>query len=119
MTDEELIKQLRDQRDYKCDLAADRIQQLLKANKGLAQAWATVSVKREMTEAKLDKAVTALRDLVSTKGLIDQTEYNYKSIKRRRALLAELAEKKLSQYAELRVCTGKLQKMLAELEKTE
>lgn len=58
MTDEELIIQLRQEGyDYfgttYSDEAADRIEMLLEGNKGLAEAFATVSVKREMAEAKL------------------------------------------------------------------
>lgn len=40
MTDEELIRLLRDQRDYKCDLAADRIEGL---NAKLAKALAMLA----------------------------------------------------------------------------
>ena len=61
MTDEELIKRLRSLSVIARHAAADRIEQLLEGNKGLAEAFATVSVKREMAEAKLAKAVEALR----------------------------------------------------------
>lgn len=61
MTDEELIARLRDLGIYSADIAADRIEQLIEGSKGLAEAFATVSVKREMTEAKLAKAVEGLK----------------------------------------------------------
>jgi hypothetical protein len=65
MTDQELIDMLRDQHDFKCDLAADRIEELLESGKGLANAFAVVAVKREITEAKLEKAVWALEEIAS------------------------------------------------------
>jgi hypothetical protein len=57
MTDEELIAWLRGWGIHSADNAANRIEQLIEGSKGLAEAFATVSVKREMTEAKLTKAV--------------------------------------------------------------
>lgn len=47
----------------------------------------------EAAEAKLAKAVEALRWVVSAKGLTDPLEYGYDAIKRARAVLAELEEK--------------------------
>lgn len=71
MTDEELIKLLRSidhmnvddcfLQSYFYSKAADRIEQLLEGGKGLATAFAVVAVKREMTEAKLEKALDALK----------------------------------------------------------
>jgi len=68
MTDDELIKQLRDQRDYKCDLAADRIE-LLAASLAFAQNeyakcadyYYDFLMKLRAAETKLAKAVKALR----------------------------------------------------------
>jgi hypothetical protein len=44
----------------------------------------------EVAEAKLDKAVTALRYVVSAKGLTDPSEYGYEAIKHARIALAEI-----------------------------
>lgn len=100
MTDEELIKRMRyetgSNRNYH-DHAADRIEQLVEENKSLAGAQESLvetlrksGCKRKEAEAKLAKAVAALRDVVSAKGLTDPTEYGYDAIKRARAVLEEL-----------------------------
>ena len=79
MTDQELINQLRQtghrvtvpcpdgikgcavfhyrfETEPTCAAAADRIEQLREGNKGLAEAFAIVAVKREVAEGKLAKA---------------------------------------------------------------
>jgi hypothetical protein len=45
-------------------------------------------------EAKLAKAVEALRFVVSAKGLTDPTEYGYEAIKQARTALAEIEGEK-------------------------
>jgi len=115
MTDEELIEQLRSVDGYVwytengrnkgsktlTTEAADRIEKLLEGGKGLAEAFATVAVKREMTEAKLAKAIEALRftDDGANHGAMTSTygesalRYILRGIRERvRAVLAELEE---------------------------
>lgn len=95
MTDEELIKRLRLQSEHVpadtiFDAAADRIEKLVESIKNLLHLWATVAVNREVSEGKLEKAVEALRLVVTAKGLTDPTEYGYDAIVSARAILAEL-----------------------------
>ena len=68
MTDEELTQQLREQRDYKCDLAADRIQAL---------------------NAKLAKAADVLREILFTSNE-DRVGDWLDALARGQALMAEL-----------------------------
>jgi predicted xylose isomerase-like sugar epimerase len=98
MTDEELITTLRGRNGFGwTEDAADRIEELVEDNKSLAGAQESLvetlrksGRKHIEAEAKLTKAVQALRDVVSTKGLTDPTEYGYDAIKRARAVLEEL-----------------------------
>jgi predicted xylose isomerase-like sugar epimerase len=98
MTDKELIETLRGRNGFGwTEDAADRIEQLVEDNKSLAGAQESLvetlresGCKRKEAEAKLTKAVEALRDVVSAKGLTDPIEYGYDAIKRARAVLEEL-----------------------------
>jgi hypothetical protein len=97
MTDAEMIKLLRNSPFTFNDIVADRIEQLVEDNQSLALAQESLvetlresGCKRKEAEAKLTKAVKALRDVVSAKGLTDPIEYGYDAIKRARAVLEEL-----------------------------
>jgi len=109
MTDEELMKRLRERpcrlgfeteaeatlrRHMDREVAADRIKALSGDLKSvLAREAATQErhdLKMEALEAKLAKAVSALRYVVSAKGLTDPTEYGYEAIKHARIALAEI-----------------------------
>jgi hypothetical protein len=72
MTDEELIRLLRDQRDYKCDLAADRIEGL---------------------NAKLAKATDVLREILFTSNEDDVGGW-LDALARGQALMEELEKTK-------------------------
>jgi hypothetical protein len=97
MVDEGLIERLRIWNDNE---AADRIEQLnadvdiaLTIADKAADLMLQMDDRRLEAEAKLAKAVAALRYVVSAKGLTDPTEYGYDAIKRARAVLAELEGK--------------------------
>ena len=64
MTDQELIARLREGATWDDDVfAANRIEELVSGVEGLGDAFAEMAVKREATEAKLAKAVEALREI--------------------------------------------------------
>ena len=93
MTDAEMIKLLRNSPFTFNDIVADRIEQLVKERDAMLRVVTDnhVALQRaEVAEAKLAKAVEALRNVVSAKGLTDPTEYGYDAIKRARAALEEL-----------------------------
>jgi exoribonuclease II len=114
MTDEELIKSLKylgrvtkdyDQQDmiaadYEMipivtKQAANRIEELTNTHWQVEAMHQNALLndaltRAEAAEAKLAKAVQALRWVVSAKGLTDPTEYGYSAIKNARALLAEM-----------------------------
>jgi hypothetical protein len=77
------IEALTAERDALKQIAADHVLQELEQ---VARA--------DKAEAKLFKAVEALRFVVSAKGLTDPTEYGYEAIKQARATLAEIAGEK-------------------------
>lgn len=85
MTDQELIAYLKRQGLDKDVAAADRIEELVSGVKGLGDAFAEMAVKREAAEAKLAKAVEALRDIMSGDDI-----YPWRKA---RAVLAELERK--------------------------
>ncbi len=101
MTDEELIKALRDAdaynlkhyvRDPLHTPAADRIEELVKERDDAE--WVEVLRKTyqraKEAEAKLAKAVAALWMVVTAKGLTDPLEDGYETIVFARSVLAEL-----------------------------
>jgi hypothetical protein len=91
MTDKELIETLRGRNGFGwTEDAADRIEQLVKDIEVADDAINHWIVAYKNMEVKLAKAVAALRDVVSAKGLTDPTEYGYDAIKRARAVLEEL-----------------------------
>jgi hypothetical protein len=91
MTDKELIETLRGRNGFGwTEDAADRIEQLVKDIEVADDAINHWIVAYKNMEVKLAKAVAALRDVVSAKGLTDPIEYGYDAIKRARAVLEEL-----------------------------
>jgi hypothetical protein len=81
--------------------AADRIEALTAERDALKQIAADhvlqeleQAARADKAEAKLAKAVEALRFVVSAKGLTDPTEYGYEAIKQARAALAEIEGEK-------------------------
>ena len=101
MTDEELIEQLRLFGKFDPDqaLAADRIEQLVievdethEEAMSYLEMWGAALAAQREAEAKLAKAIDALRLVVTAKGLTDPTEYGYETIVFARAVLAELGE---------------------------
>ena len=96
MTNEELIKWLRNWYSPECHTAANRIEELLRDLKSVlareAETQARHDNKMEELEAKLARAVEGLRYVVSAKGLTDPTEYGYEAIKHARIVLAEIEE---------------------------
>lgn len=95
MTDKELIETLRGRNGFGwTEDAADRIEQLLKDIEVADDAINHWIVAYKNMEVKLTKAVAALRDVVSAKGLTDPIEYGYDAIKRARVVLAELEGEK-------------------------
>lgn len=100
MTDEELIIALRSIDHMNVDdcflqshfysKAADRIEALKDGRDTMGELWANEQKTRHAAEAKLAKAVEALRLVVTAKGLTDPTEYGYDTIGSARAVLAEL-----------------------------
>ncbi len=90
MTDAEIIELLRNSPFTFNDIVADRIEELdeeLVLAQDATNHWI---IAYNNMEAKLTKAVKALRDVVSAKGLTDPIEYGYDAIKRARAVLEEL-----------------------------
>jgi hypothetical protein len=107
MTNEELIRVLRSINPMKVDdcflqshyfvKAADRIEQLIQDcnywSNDSAVAWDKCEIRKlevVILEAKLEKAMAALRYVVSVKGLTDPIEHGYDAVKFARAVLAEL-----------------------------
>jgi hypothetical protein len=90
MTDAEMIKLLRNSPFTFNDIVADRIEQLVEDIEVADDAINHWIVAYNNMEVKLAKAVAALRDVVSAKGLTDPIEYGYDAIKRARAVLEEL-----------------------------
>ena len=108
MSDEELIAQLKNSKGWPTlgKAAAARIEALTAKNEMLGRevniarygqpdfAWSVHVQVMDDLNAKLAKAVEALRFVVSAKGLTDPTEYGYEAIKQARATLAEIEGEK-------------------------
>jgi hypothetical protein len=108
MTDKELIAQLKNSKGWPTlgKAAAARIEALTAKNEMLGRevniarygqpdfAWSVHVQVMDDLNAKLAKAVEALRFVVSAKGLTDPTEYGYEAIKQARATLAEIEGEK-------------------------
>lgn len=80
MTDEELIAHLRLQGLDKDVAAADRIEHLIEARNTMGNLWANEKEAKHNAEAKLAKAVEALKFTYSTLTEINPSNYDHDQV---------------------------------------